>query len=194
MEALDNSLDALGAGAMEISHNVLRSQSVGVPWPFTFRPNGIVAGWFFDPSGAADAARNPRYRLSHNRVELQAPTAVGIYAVANGMLIDENRIAVEGVSARGIVSGVADGLIVENTITGSGLSALEIAPFYTAYPAVVADRNTAACNDVSGFTASVADLVLSGNDNSVIGFAGSVLDQGSGNRQVGGEWCEEERE
>jgi len=194
IEALDNHRDAAGAGEIEISHNWLRSQSVGVAWPNVFRPNGIVAGWFFEPLGAIDPGRNPLHRISGNRIDLQGAEATGIFAPTNGVVVAENRIAVEGANARGIVLGAADGLLAENAIGGSGRHAIDIIPFYAAFPSVVADRNTAMCNDVSRFQAGIADLHLAGNDNTIIGFAGTVLDAGAGNQVVAGEACEEERE
>ena len=54
IEAIDNSLDASGAGRIRVSHNRVRSATVGSPWPVPFRPNGIVVGWFFFPTDAID--------------------------------------------------------------------------------------------------------------------------------------------
>jgi len=192
IETLDNHRDAAGGGEVQISHNWLRSRSVGVAWPNPFRPNGIVAGWFFDPTGAIDPGRNAPYRISENRIDLEGAEATGIFAPTNGAVIDENRIAMGGANARGIVLGASDGLLAENEITGSGRYAIDITPFYPAFPSVVADRNTAACNDVSRFQAAIADLHLAGNDNTIIGFAGTVLDAGAGNQLVAGNGCDRE--
>ncbi|MBI5069502.1 MAG: hypothetical protein HZB56_14805 [Deltaproteobacteria bacterium] len=192
IETLDNHRDPAGDGGIEISHNWLRSQSVGVAWPNPFRPNGIVAGWFFDPTGAIDPARNAPYRISENRIDLEGAEATGIFAPTSGAVIDENRIAIAGANARGIVLGASDGLLAENDLAGSGRYAIDITPFYAAFPSVVADRNTVACNDVSRFQAGIADLHLAGNDNTVMGFAGTVLDTGTGNQVVGGSGCERE--
>lgn len=189
LEVLDNHRDEAGAGQVEISHNRLRGWTTGVPYPNSHRPNGIVAGWFFDPGGATDPARNPRIRISENRIELEAPEATGIFAASNGVVIEENRLTVSGVNARGIYLGSSDGLVAENSISGNGQIAIDVSPFYPAI-LVPANRNTAACNDVSRFHALVADLHLGGNDNTVIGFAGTVLDTGTGNQLVAGDGCD----
>jgi hypothetical protein len=55
----------------------------------------------------------------------------------------------------------------------------------------VANRNFAACNRVSGFGASEADLRLGGDDNTIVGFTGSVRDDGSGNQFIAGD-CDED--
>jgi len=186
IEALDNHRDAAGAGRVEISHNHLRSQSVGVPWPNPFRPNGIVAAWFFDPSGTSDPARNPPHELAHNRIEMEGARATGIFASTGGVVIAENRITVSGASAEGIAVGSPGGLVAQNRVAGSGPFAIDLLPFF---PGVAPDGNTIACNDTSGFQAGIADVRLAGNGNTVIGSVVAVLDLGTGNQVVGGHRC-----
>ncbi len=67
-----------------------------------------------------------------------------------------------------------------------------MAPFFPAFPAVVADGTTLLCNDLSGFHAAGADLNLAGNDNTAIGTWASVLDTGTGNQLVPSAVCEQE--
>ena len=198
IEALDNVRDESGAGRIRLSHNRVRSASVGSPWPVPSRPNGIVAGWFFFPARAIDPASNPAYEVSENDIEVGGGPASGIFANTNGAVIEENEIAVSGPGARGIVLSSANGLVKENRVAGGGQFGIQIAPFFPSVPTVVADGNTLLCNDLSGFDPNPppppsADLQLAGSHNTVIGAWGSVLDTGAGNQLVSSGRCEDEK-
>lgn len=192
VEATDNARDNAGAGRIRVSHNHLRGSSAGAPYPVPYRPTGIVAGWFLLPAGAINPVRNPVYEISENDVAVAGRAPVAIFANANGVVLKENRVAVSTTGARGIVLASANGLAEENEVTGQGQFAIQVAPFFPALPAVVADGNTLLCNDLAGFHADVADLGLGGNNNTVIGTWASVLDTGTGNQLVPSAGCEYE--
>jgi hypothetical protein len=192
IEVLDNVRDQAGHGRIEVVENRIHAPAIGVPFPTPNRPNGIVIGWFFDPSGAIDPARNVRHRVAENDVTCDGQFSTGIFANTAGVAIAENRIAVAGTGAFGIALASPGGRLAENRIRGSGRAAMSLFPFFPSLPQLTPGGNRLACNDVSGFTSSVADLILAGNDNVVTGFTGSVLDQGTGNKFRAGTRCEDE--
>ena len=191
IEAIDNSLDASGAGRIRVSHNRVRSATVGSPWPVPFRPNGIVVGWFFFPTGSIDPLRNPAYEVSENDLDVAGGPLAGIFANAGGVVIEENRIAVSGAGAMGVTLASANGLVKENRIGGAGVFGIRVAPFFPSAPLVVADGNTLLCNDLGGFQAVVADVSLAGNHNTAVGVWDSLLDTGVGNEVVPSGKCED---
>jgi hypothetical protein len=192
IEVLDNLKDEAGHGRIDIAENRIHAPAIGVPYPSANRPNGIIAGWFFEPGGAIDPARNLEHHIVENDVTCDGQFSTGIFANTAGVAIVENRIAVAGSGAFGIVLSSPNGRVAENRISGSGLAAINLYPYFPAFPALTPSGNRLACDDVSGFTSAVADLLLSGNDNKVRGFTGSVLDKGTGNQVRAGGECEEE--
>jgi hypothetical protein len=184
IEALDNSLDGAGAGRIRIRHNRVRSTVVGSPWPVPFRPNGIVAGWFFFPTFALDPLRNPPHEIEENDIAVGGGALAGIFVNTGGAVIEENDIAVTGAGAMGITLASSYGLVEENRVTGDGAFALRVAPFFPAAPSVVADGNTLLCNDLGGFVAARADVGVAGNQNTVVGRWSTFLDTGTGNGWV----------
>ena len=184
IEALDNSLDGAGAGRIRIRHNRVRSTAVGSPWPVPFRPNGIVAGWFFFPTFALDPLRNPPHEIEENDIAVGGGPLAGIFVNTNGAVIEENDIAVTGAGAMGVTLASSNGLVEENRVTGDGAFGLRVAPFFPAAPAAVADGNTLLCNDLDGFVAARADVGVAGNQNTVVGDWRTFLDTGIGNGWV----------
>jgi hypothetical protein len=191
IEALDNSLDGSGVGRIRVSHNRVRSATVGSPWPVPFRPNGIVVGWFFFPAGSVDPLRNPAYEVSENDIDVAGGSLAGIFANAGGVVIEENRIAVSGAGAMGVTLASANGLVKENRIGGAGVFGIRVAPFFPSAPSVVADGNTLLCNDLGGFQAGVADVSFAGSHNTAVGAWHSLLDTGVGNEAVPSGRCED---
>jgi hypothetical protein len=192
IEVLDNVRDETGHGRIDVVENRIHAPAIGVPYPTGNRPNGIIIGWFFDPSGAIDAARNIPHRIVENEIACDGQFSTGIFANSTGVAILENAIAVAGTGAYGIVLASPGGRLAENRIQGSGLGAMSLLPFFPSLPQLTPAGNRLTCNDVSGFTPSVADLILAGNDNVVTGFTGSVLDRGTGNQVLAGGECEDE--
>lgn len=184
IEALDNSLDDAGAGRIGIRHNRVRSSAVGSPWPVPFRPNGIVAGWFFFPTATLDPSRNPPLEIEENDIEVGGGPLAGIFVNSTGAVIEENDIAVSGAGAMGVTLASSAGLVEENRVTGDGAFALRVAPFFPAAPSVVADGNTLLCNDLRDFTSTRADVGVAGNGNTVVGTWRTFLDTGTGNGWV----------
>jgi hypothetical protein len=192
IEVLDNVQDEAGHGRIEVVENRIHAPAIGVPYPTANRPNGIIIGWFFDPSGAIDAARNVPHRIAENEIVCDGQFSTGIFANSSGVAILENAIAVAGTGAYGIFLASPAGRLAENRIRGSGRAAMSLFPFFPALPQLTPRGNRLACNDVSGFASSVADLILAGNDNMVTGFSGSVLDQGTGNLMRTGGGCDDD--
>jgi hypothetical protein len=143
-----------------------------------------VVGWFSFPAGVIDPVRNPAYEVSENDIDVAGVMPVAIVADSNGVVVEENRAAVSGPGAVGIFLASANGLVEENEVTGAGKFGIWVAPFFTAFPTVVADGNTLLCNDLADFRAGGADLSLAGNHNTAIGTWASVLDTGVGNQLV----------
>ncbi len=190
IEALDNSLDASGGGHVAVTHNRIRSAVVGSPWPVPFRPNGIVAGWFFFPLGALDPTRNPPHEIAENAIEVSGGPLAGIFVNANGAVVEENGITVGGSGAMGITLASANGLVKENVVSGSGVYGIRVAPFFPNAPTVVADGNTLLCNGLAGFVAARADVGVAGNLNTIVGTWSTSLDSGVGNQWIPSAACE----
>jgi hypothetical protein len=192
IEVLDNVRDEAGHGRIDVVENRIHAPAIGVPFPTANRPNGIIIGWFLDPSGAIDPARNVPHRVTENDVTCDGQFSTGIFANSTGVAIRENTVAVAGTGAYGIVLASPGGRLTENRFAGGGRAAMNLFRFFPALPQLTPGGNRLACNDVSGFTSSVADLILGGNDNLVTGFTGSVLDQGTGNQVLAGNECDDD--
>ncbi|MEY2668605.1 MAG: hypothetical protein RJA59_1243 [Pseudomonadota bacterium] len=190
IEILDNARGEAGEGRIDVVENRIHAPAIGVPYPTPNRPNGIIIGWFFDPTGAIDPARNLPHRVAGNEIVCDGQFSTGIFANSAGVSIRENAISVAGTGAYGIALASPGGRLAENRIEGSGRAAIALLPFFPALPQITPAGNRLACNDVSGFTSSVADLILGGNANVVRGFEGSILDQGAGNQVRPGGECE----
>ena len=75
-----------------------------------------------------------------------------------------------------------DGLIENNKIEGSGRCALGALVYDTI---TSANNNTFLDNDISNFDAYDVDIILQGNNNTVIGDGGTVRGEGEENECVG---------
>ena len=69
IEVFDNYLGANGQGSVLIEGNTVITPQDGIANATAFCPNGITAGWVFNPSAANDPAKNPKYTISHNYIE-----------------------------------------------------------------------------------------------------------------------------
>jgi hypothetical protein len=179
IESLNNCLDQEGRGTVIIEKNKVITPPVGFPLPSPSTPNGIIAGWFPDVSAGADPARNSKIVVVHNYVEVRGDTSVGIMLLSDQAVAACNDIVMGGGSkATAIVQMGSDGLIANNKITGSGLCALHALP----YGALVGSRNKFVLNDISQFKASIADVILKGNNNVLLGKSCTVDDQAKGSQ------------
>ena len=178
IESLDNYLDEQGRGSVLIAENNIVTPSVGIPFPTGSTPNGIIVGWFIDPKGGADPARNSRITVVRNFVQTNGKTSVGIASLANGTSILGNRVEVKGgTNAKAIVQVGSKAFIARNKVDGLGEFALNAVPL----KGVQSNGNTFAWNDVTEFQASAADFLCVGNDNVLIGTECKVVDKGNDN-------------
>ena len=179
IESLNNYLDQEGRGTVIIEKNKVITPPVGFPLPSPSTPNGIIAGWFPDVAAGADPTRNSKIVVMDNYVEVRGDTSMGIALLSDQAVVACNDIVMGGGSkATGIVQMGSDGLIGNNKITGSGLCALHALP----YGALVASRNKFVLNNISQFKASIADVILKGNNNVLLGKSCTVNDQAKGNQ------------
>jgi len=108
-----------------------------------------------------------------------ADASMGIALLSDQAVVACNDIAMGGgPKAMAVVQMGSDGLMATNRIAGSGLCALHALP----YGALVASRNKFVSNDMSQFKASIADAILKGNSNVLLGKSSTVSDQGKGNQ------------
>jgi hypothetical protein len=181
VESLDNYIDKEGRGIVIINDNKAVTPTVGIPFPDPSTPNGIVAGWFLDPSGGRDPARYSKIVIMGNYVEVRGDTSVGIAMFSDGAVMRSNEILVGGGSkAKGIMQLGSNGLIADNNIQGSG----QCAVFTMAWKTFEGCRNTFVGNNISPFKASMAHVLLQGNNNLLVGACGKVVDKGEGNRAL----------
>ncbi|HET8725084.1 MAG TPA: hypothetical protein VFM53_12880 [Anaeromyxobacteraceae bacterium] len=184
IEAIDNHLDEKGRGGVLIAENRIRTATSGVAWPTPQTPDGIVAGWFLDATGATDPARNPGYHVVGNRIEARGGTATGIYSSSSGARIERNRVRIGGPGAYGIAASAPETRLSGNRVVGEGLYAFAVFA-YPSLASLVPTGVVSTCDRAPGFTArssSGAAFLLGGNHNTVIGFDGTVFDDGSDNR------------
>ena len=180
IESLDNYLDGEGRGSVTITGNDIITPAEGCPFPgATTYPSGIVVGWFFDRSGAADPTKNTKITIASNFIQANGELSTGISSMSDGTLILENRIELNGgPKTKGITQLGSNGFIARNKIDGSGewaVSALQWQEFK-------GSGNTFAWNDIRGFKASNADFLCSGNQNTFVGPECKVVDKGEDNK------------
>jgi len=179
LESLDNHPGKDGSGMTLIKDNTIVTGTKGLPVPSPSTPNGVVAGWFLDLSGATDPARKTKTVVMNNQIELRGATSFGIAVIADCGIISSNHIVMKGgPKAKGILQLASNSLIVNNTIEGSGLCAALTMPFKS----LKACENTFAGNDMSHFKAFAANVLLQTSDNILIGKCGKVIDKGHRNQ------------
>jgi len=185
IEALDNYLGDDRSGSVVIKDNYVITPAVGMPFPSPQTPNGILAGWFFDGTGAG--ASNPKQNMKHtitnNTVRARGETSVGIFIGTNKALVENNQITTEQTSANGIVINSAQCRILKNKIEGMGTAAIVIAPDKS----LTGSNNRCENNDVSSFRASLAEISLGkdSKNNTVVGISGRAKDLGIDNQIKG---------
>jgi hypothetical protein len=178
LESLDNYPGEDGSGTTLIKGNKIITERKGVPVPGPSTPNGVVAGWFLDLSGASDLARRTKIVVLNNQIEVNGDTSFGIAVISDGGIISSNHIVVGGgPKAKGILQLASNSLITNNRIEGSGLAAAIVMPFKS----LKGGGNTFVGNDFSLFKASTAGVLLQSSDNILIGKCGRVVDKGQRN-------------
>lgn len=177
IEAFDN-FTGLG-GRLEISGNNIITAKEGIDYPNPLTPNGIAAGWFLDTKRGASAEAGAPPVITRNRVEVRGERSIGIAVFANNAVGACNDIILAGgEDSMGIVQTGSYGFFMNNRIRGLGRYAVYAAPFES----YRASGNTFAWTDIAGLDPERGSYYLAGNGNSVLGKAGSVVDQGLGNR------------
>jgi len=183
IEVVDNYLDKDGNGMVIIQDNKIVTSQEGIPIPSPRTPNGIVAGWFFDPAGAMDPKRNPKYIVINNAIRARGQTSMGIFVPSDNAVISNNAVLAEGSEAWGIIHFTSNCYIAHNRIEGRGAHAIQIVPMR----GQLGSKNFLIGNDFSQFKASRCDIALEKDSkyNVVGGSSGTVVDQGSGNQIEG---------
>jgi len=183
LESLENYLDENGNGTITIRNNTLITPDVGFPWPSDSTPNGIVAGWVFNPAGATDPTINSNISVEHNYIEQgEANKCFAIFVKSSHASIRHNHILVGGGDeAKGVIIGGPNGQIANNRIEGSGQYALLV----TSY------ENRLFGNNLNHFDPNEigfdVGFGIEGNYNTLLGGKGTVEDLGTDN-VIKGNW------
>ncbi len=182
IESLDNYLDEEGRGSVVIAENNIVTPAVGIPFPSSSTPNGIVVGWFLDMTGGSDPSRNSKITVIRNYVQTNGETSAGIFSLADGTAILGNRFELRGGSkSKAIAQLGSNSFIARNKIDGTGAFALQA----LAFKVFKGSGNTFAWNDVREFKASISDFLITGNNNTLVGPKYKVVDKGQGNKMFG---------
>jgi hypothetical protein len=183
IEILDNFLDKDGNGTIVIKDNKIVTSQMGIPLPSPQTPNGIIAGWFFDPPGAMDPKRNPKYIVINNGIRTRGQTSIGIFGGSDNAVISNNAVLAEGSEGMGIGHTASNCYVANNRIEGRGAHAIRIGPMR----GQLGSKNFLIGNDFSQFKASRCDVALEkdSKNNVVCGSSGTVVDQGAGNQIEG---------
>ncbi|MCP4691717.1 MAG: right-handed parallel beta-helix repeat-containing protein [Desulfobacterales bacterium] len=181
IETLDNHLDEQGRGAIFIADNRVVTPDRGISFPTPRTPNGVIAGWFHDRTGAGDAARNPRIIIKNNFIEARGEKSIGVCLLSNNGVIEGNELVLSGgPGCSGVVLLGAEAVISGNTIKGSGRCALLATPI----EGLEGSRNTFMGNDLAAFTPVNADVIFNGDHNILIGKKGKIVMNGKENQAI----------
>jgi hypothetical protein len=178
LESLDNYPGENGSGMTIFKGNKIVTANKGIPLPTPATPNGIIAGWFLDMTGATDPARLTKIVVTENQIETRGDRSTGIAIFSDGAVITSNHILLKGgPNSKGIFHGTSNSIIANNKIEGSGSCAVMFSGFQKLTPR----RNVMMGNDLTLFKASLADVFLGGSDNIVLKQTGNILDKGQMN-------------
>lgn len=180
IETIDNYLGKDGKGIIIVKDNRIVTAVEGVPVPTPATPNGIVAGWFFDFSGALDPQRNIKYIVANNSVRTHGKTSGAIAVFTDGAVVVNNAIWSEGTEALGLGVFSSDGYIAFNKIAGaSSRPGIVVGPWQP----LRGSKNVLMENDLTKFKGSTADVVFQkdASNNVYIGHGCKVSDLGSNN-------------
>lgn len=181
IESIENYRDKEGRGLLIIKDNTVITPITGIPFPSPSTPNGVLVGWFYDPSGGLDPGRYSKIIVMDNYLKVRGDTSIGVCTLSDGAFIASNDIMVKGGSeAKGILQYGSNGLIANNRVQGSGQCALFAAPWKT----FVGSGNTFVGNNLSAFKATLAHVLLQGDNNMLAGASGQVIDKGKGNKSL----------
>jgi hypothetical protein len=184
IEAIDNFRGADGTGSITLRENDIESPADGAPFPTPRSPNGIVLGYFLDPSAAADPKRAVDHVVTRNTLRSGAQTSGSavISILANGASVTDNRIVLAGPGIVGIVVAGSGNQVLRNRIEGAGALGIAVTPV----PPLTASGNALVDNDFTALVVprSAVALAKGADRNKVVG-RGTVLDAGDGNSAQG---------
>jgi len=158
IEMIDNYLSADGKdrGRVIVANNAITTPTVGVPVPTPRTPNGIVVGFFLDPAGGADAARNSHYEVKGNQIETRGSSSLGIAVFSDGAQVRNNVISSTGADSSPILMSSSNGLIAGNVFRGTGTSIVSLRPFRE----MTASGNRVTGNDLVQFKATTTQILF----------------------------------
>ena len=141
VETLDNFRDAEGHGSIIIQDNDIETPAEGISFPTPNTPNGILAGYFLDRSGAAT---DPRRAIPHivvsNIVRARGAASIAIIVLADGSFLRGNHLTVGGAEATAVLHAGSRSYIGQNRIEGTaqaGIRLFPLAPFSASHNQLV---------------------------------------------------------
>jgi hypothetical protein len=181
IESLDNYRDDEGKGMVIIRDNRIVTPTTGCPFPGpTNYPNGIVAGWFLDPSGGQDPIRNSTVVIVDNQIEARGEFASGVISLGDGIGIASNEIVMDGgKQSKAILQFGSYGFVAHNSIKGSSTFGIWTMPFRDV---LKGSHNTFFKNDTKLLKASMAEVLCEGNNNFFVGSECNFQDKGKDNK------------
>ena len=180
IETIDNYLGKDGSGMIVMKDNKLVPATEGLPVPSPQTPNGIMAGWFLDLSGAIDPQRNIKHIITNNAIRTRGKTSFGIVAFTDGAVVVSNAILSEGTEALALGVRSSDGYIAFNKIEGaSSRPGIHVGT----WKPLKGSKNVLIDNDLRQFKSSAADVLFDKDtcNNLYIGPKCKVSDLGSNN-------------
>jgi len=180
IETIDNYLGKDGSGMIVMKDNKLVPATEGLPVPSPATPNGIMAGWFLDLSGAIDPQRNIKHIITNNAIRTRGKTSFGIVAFTDGAVVVSNAILSEGTEALALGVRSSDGYIAFNKIEGaSSRAGIHVGT----WKPLKGSKNVLIDNDLRQFKSSAADVLFDKDtcNNLYIGPKCKVSDLGSNN-------------
>jgi hypothetical protein len=180
IEIVDNYLGKDGSGMIFLKDNKIVTATEGIPAPTPQTPNGIMAGWFFDQSGALDPQRNVKHVIVNNGIRTRGKTSFGISVFTDGAVVVNNAIFTEGAEARSLSVRSSDGYFAFNRIEGSSN---QPGILVGTWKPLKGSKNVFIDNDLSRFKGLTADVGFEKDvsNNLFIGPTCKVSDLGSNN-------------
>ena len=180
IETIDNYLGKDGSGMIVLKDNKLVPATEGLPVPSPATPNGIMAGWFLDLSGALDPQRNVKHIITNNGIRTRGKTSFGIVVFTDGAIVANNAIFSEGTEALAVGVRSSDGYIAFNKIEGSSNRPAIVVG---TWKPLKGSKNVVMDNDLRQFKGLTADVMFDKGacDNVFIGPTCKISDLGSNN-------------
>lgn len=156
IEMIDNYRGADGKGRITVAGNTVTTPAIGVPVPTPRTPNGVVIGFFLDTAAGTDAARNSRYEIENNRIDVRGSNSMGIAVLSDGAEVRNNDISASGADSWPILVSSSNGLVADNVFRGAGVNIVNLRPFRE----MTASGNRITGNNLVQFKASAAQILF----------------------------------